>query len=137
MRLSTFTRRALTAAVGTAVALSVTAVPAQAADHRMPMTRGGEVIAVATWDDSIDTLCIKVTSARADDYAFVGIRAVDGHTEPPRDPREVSAQKRDGRLCTPNLRIREDVKYEMYMQWRGTRDGQLMLQNSRRTTFFS
>lgn len=137
MLLSTSKRRALAALAGAAAVLTATAVPAQAADHRMPMKRGGEVIAVATWDDSIDTLCIKVTSARAADYALVGIRAVDGHSEPPRDPREISARKRDGKLCTPNLQIREDVKYEMYMQWRGTRDGELKLQNSRRTTFFS
>ncbi len=135
--LSTFTRRCVTLGAAAVAATALTVVPAQANDVTKTFTRNGVALARATWDDSIDTLCITVLAGGSDAFAQVGIRSTQGLSEPERDPRVASTTKRQGRYCTPNLKIREDAPYEMQIQWRNRLDRPDELYNSGLTRFYT
>lgn len=135
--LSTFMRRCVTVGAAAVAATALTVVPAQANDVTKTFTRNGVALARATWDDSIDTLCITVLAGGSDAFAQVGILSSQGLSEPERDPRVASTTKRQGRYCTPNLRIREDAPYDMYIQWRDSLSSPSNIYNSGGTRFYT
>ena len=110
-------RRVVVAAGAAVLATGLLAAPAQAADASIVVKVGVTVVARGTWDDSLDTLCVTVLQNSARDFAHLGLQRLDG-SAPPRDAWEVTTEKRQGRLCTPNLSIPEDVQHDMYLQWR-------------------
>lgn len=109
--------RAVLAAGAAVLSTGLLTAPAHAADATIVVTVGGTVVARGTWDDSLDTLCVNVLQNSARDFAHLGLQRLDG-SAPPRGAWEVTTERRQGRLCTPNLSIPEDVQHNMYLQWR-------------------
>lgn len=110
-------RRAATLAGAAVLTTGLLAAPAAAADATIVIKDGGVVVARGTWDDSLDTLCVTVVRNSARDFAHLGLVRLDG-TAPPRGAWEVTTELSQGRRCTPNLSIPEDVQHDMVMQWR-------------------
>ncbi|OLT37990.1 hypothetical protein BJF79_28260 [Actinomadura sp. CNU-125] len=90
------------------MSIAIPAQPAWASDATLKIDRSFTVKspdARAHWDDKTDTLCVRAYTGYASaEFARPNGAAVD-----------IEARPRDGKVCTGNLKIREDYRTTLWL----------------------
>lgn len=103
------------------------ASPASANDATVDVYNNGVLKARATWDDSMDNLCVKVLNSNANAWAVAQMYRIDGGYYTPIRPTDTGGDSTWN--CTGNMSIPEDVRFRIDLEWHSA-DGSVVKKNS-------